>query len=1168
MAKKFVHLHVHTEYSLLDGLSKIDKLAKYVKENGMDAIAITDHGVMYGAIEFYKGMRAQGVKPIIGIEGYTTNVDHRIRPERGKFKNFHLLLLAKDKRGYKNLMKLTSLAHLEGYYYRPRVDRETLAKYSKGLICASACPQGEIAQALINNDFDEAKKIANWFLEVFGEDYYLEIQRHRCEDFLPGIDNPEIRREVASIAESEKKINDGVIKLSREMGIPIIATNDAHYVKKEDAEAQDALVCIATGKNVSDIKRLRFIDMPAFYLKTPDEMHELFSDLPEALENTVKVAKKCNLEITLNKWFFPNYELPKGRTAAQEMKEQIEKGIKEKIKKITPEIKKRLNYEMEIIKEKGYETYFLIVADMAKWAAENGIVTNTRGSAAGSLVSYAMGIISVNPLKYNLPFERFLTPWRPSPPDIDFDIADNRREEVINYISDKYGHDKVAQICTFGRMMAKASVRDVARVLGFPYSTGDRIAKLIPLGSQGFPMNIDTALTISKELRELYDNDENSKKVIDLAKQLEGNARHISVHAAGLVIAPGEITDYTPIQLDPEGKRIITQYDMNALDPNVSHDAVGLLKFDLLGLRNLSILGSAIEIIKGTRGKEIDLQKIPLNDKKTFETLSRGDTMGVFQLSGSGITRYLKDLKPTKIEDLMAMVALYRPGPMAHIPEYIQRKNNPQKITYFDPRMKEFLDKSYGLLVYQDDVLMTAIEIAGYSWEEADKFRKAVGKKIPKEMEKQKIRFIEGAIKNGMEKKKAEELFKLIEPFSGYGFNKSHATSYGMVAYQTAYMKANYPVEFMCALLTAESNDTEKISAAVHECRRVGIKVLPPDINESKVGFTITNDKEAQGIRFGLNAIKNVGKAAIEAILEARDESEFVSFADFLARVDARRVNKRVLESLIKVGALSAFGNRATLLSSFDEIRNRVVKPKASKGQQGLFSQDEISKSSKSHNVKAIEEVAEFADEELQALERQLLGFSLSARPLSEVIGPLEHKATHKIFEISPNETIGELVKLAVIVSQVRIVITRRSGQEMAFVRVEDDTGSIELVVFPQIFKQTRNFWVDNKALVVSGKIDSREDSPTLIVEAIETSEEIDDDKNVIYVKIPKTAKPKELGKLKKLLLQNPGEQEIVLIFGDDKKNMVKLPFKIAWNGRLAKFVTKTLEGDIISGVE
>ncbi len=562
MAKKFAHLHLHTEYSLLDGLSKISDLTSHVKKSGMDSVAITDHGAMYGAIEFYKEVKAQGVKPIIGVEAYTTNVDLKLRPERGKFKNFHLLLLAQNDKGYKNLMKLTSIAHLEGYYYRPRFDRETLAKYSKGLICTSACAQGEVPQALIDDDYSGAKKTAKWFLDVFGKNYYLEVQRHSYEHFVSEIDNQEIKREVTKMAETEEVVNKGLVKLSRELGIPLVATNDAHYIKKEDASAQDALVCISTGKNVSDIKRLRFIDTPVFYITTPKEMTERFTDIPEAVSNTVKIADKCNLEITLDKWHFPKYALTEGKTSDEELEKIVWNGIRERVKKVTPEIKKRLNYEMKIIEEKGYATYFLIMADIANWAAENGIVTNTRGSAAGSLVSYAMRIININPLKYNLPFERFLTPWRPSPPDIDFDIADDRREEIIHYIGEKYGHDKVAQINTFGRMMAKAAVRDTARVLGYPYSTGDRIAKLIPLGSQGFPMSIDTAMTISKELAELYNEDKDAKKIIDLAKQLEGNVRHVSVHAAGLVIAPEEITNFTPIQSDPEGKRTITQYDM------------------------------------------------------------------------------------------------------------------------------------------------------------------------------------------------------------------------------------------------------------------------------------------------------------------------------------------------------------------------------------------------------------------------------------------------------------------------------------------------------------------------------------------------------------------------------------------------------------------------------
>ena len=1162
MKQKFVHLHVHTEYSLLDGLSKISTLMGHVKEMGMETIAATDHGVMYGIIEFYKKALREGVKPILGMEGYTTNINHKERPERGKFQNFHLLLLAKDKEGYKNLMKLTSIAHIEGYYYRPRVDRETLRKYSKGLICTSACPQGELAQALIVNDYDKAKEVAMWFSDVFGKDYYLEVQRHKYKDYISTASNQEIKQDLGEMSENEEKIIKGVVKISRELGIPIVATNDAHYIKKEDATAQDALVCIATGKNVSEVKRLRFIDAPSYFINSPQEMSELFHDLPDAIENTVKISEKCDVNLTLDKWFFPIYPLEKGKTADQEMVERAKAGIKERFDNVTKELTQRLDYELEIIKKKGYSTYFLIVSDMARWATEQGIVTNTRGSAAGSLVSYCLGIVNVNPLKYGLPFERFLTPWRPSPPDIDFDIADDRREEIINYMGEKYGHEKVAQICTFGRMLARGSVRDIARVLGYPYATGDRISKLIPIGSQGFPMTIEKALGVSPELKDLYDADADAKKIINLSKEVEGNARHISVHAAGLVIAPSEITDYTPIQFDPEGKKIITQYDMDALDPNVSPgEAVGLLKFDLLGLRNLSILGAAIKIVKEARRIDINIQDLPLGDEKTFKMLSKGDTMGVFQLSGSGMTRYLKELKPTRIEDLMAMVALYRPGPMSQIPLYIERKNHPSEVNYFDPRMKEYLNKTYGLIVYQDDVLMTAIKIAGYSWEEADKFRKAVGKKIPSEMEKQKQKFIDGAVANGMERPKAEELFKLIEPFSGYGFNKAHATSYGMVAYQTAYMKANYPVEFMNALLTAESNDPEKISSAVNECRRMKIKVLPPDINESNIGFTIVPDKdslERRAIRFGLSAIKNVGEAAIEAILEAREERKFVSFGDFLARVDSRRVNKKVVESLIKVGGLSAYGTRAALLASMEEIRSKVVKPKAMQGQQGLFGEE---KEKDPKDVVAFEQnlaVPEFTQEELQSLERQLLGFSLSAKPIIELIGPLESEATHKIFEIGEQES-GTKVKIAAVVTEVRVVVTKTSGAEMAFVKVDDGTGSMELVVFPKIFKATRNVWVDYKPLLIAGRVDSREDTPSLLVEAIQTDLVGETDSfgnHTVYVKVPKTARAPELSALKKLVTDNPGEQSVTLVF-EGKKGKISLGQRIAWNEELARKISE-----------
>jgi len=1152
---KFVHLHVHTEYSLLDGLSKIGNLLTSIKDKGMDAVAVTDHGAMYGIIEFYKKARKEAVKPIIGMEAYTTNINHREKPERSKVKNYHLLLLAKDKEGYKNLMKLTSIAHLEGYYYRPRFDRETLAKYSKGLICTSSCPQGELAQALLEDGYSKARDVAKWFSDIFGKDYYLETQRHKYGDNAKRAENEEVKSSLLKMQENEDVINKGVLKISRELGIPIVATNDVHYVSEKDAAAQDALVCIATGKNVSDVKRLRFIDSPTFYVKTPDEMAELYSDLPDAVKNTLKIAENCNIEITLNKWYFPHYDLEKGKTAEAQMEENVWEGVKERIPKVTQEIKERLRYEMDIIKQKGYTTYFLIVSEMAKWATEHGIITNTRGSAAGSLVSYSLGIININPLRYELPFERFLTPWRPSPPDIDFDIADNRREEVINYLTEKFGKDKVAQICTFGRMLARGSVRDIARVLGFPYSVGDRISKAIPIGSQGFPMSIERALKESTDLKRMYDEEKDAKQIIDLSKEVEGSARHISVHAAGVVIAPEEITNYTPIQLDPEGKKVITQYDMEALDPNVSSEAVGLLKFDLLGLRNLSILGSAIKIVKKVRGVEINLHEIPVDDKKTFEMLSNGDTMGTFQLSGSGMTRYLKELKPTRVEDLMVMVALYRPGPMSQIPEYIERKNNPGKVSYFDPRMKEYLSRSYGLMVYQDDVFMTAITIAGYTWEEADKFRKAVGKKIPQEMNQQKQKFIEGAIKNRMDKDRAEELFKLIEPFSGYGFNKAHAASYGMVAYWTAYMKANYPVEFMCALLTAESGDSEKISSAIHECRRMNIKVMPPDINESSVGFKIVEDKTSlvkQAIRFGLNAIKNVGNAAIEAILSARNDGKFASFSDFLSRVDARRVNKKVLESLIKVGALSPFGTRAALLASMDEIRGRLSKPKGAENQQGLFSLDEIKNEIKVATLQQTGELEEFSDEELENLERSLLGFSLSAKPVSELISGFESLATHKIADILSETQINDLVKIAAVVSEVRIVVTKRTGQEMAFVKVKDDTAMVDLVVFPRIFHDTRNLWIDNKVLLISGRVDTRDDVPAIVVNTISSEENMGKAEDQLIIKIPENVNIDQLKKLRGLLTKNPGKQNVSLIFEGSGGKKVDLDIRILWTKKLA----------------
>lgn len=1156
---KFVHLHVHTEYSLLDGLSNIKKLFAHVKEQGMESVAITDHGVMYGEIEFYKEGLKQGIKPILGMEGYITDGNLSERGEGGR-QNYHILLLAKNLEGYQNLMKLSSVAQVDGFYYRPRMDHETLKKYSKGLICTSGCPQAEIGQAIANEEEEKGKKLVDFYLDIFKDDFYFEVQRHEYTKWIEKAETAEIRANLNELQEMENKWNAGIIKFSREYGVPIVATNDAHYIKEGDAFAQDALVCVATGKTMVETKRLRYIDAQTFYLRSPEEMAGLFPEYPDALENTVKLAEKCNVEITLGKWFFPKFPLPEGVTADEQLSKLAHEALKEKLPDSGEEGVKRLEHELGIISTKGYSPYFLIVRDLAKWTRENGIVQNTRGSAAGSLVSYVLGITTVDPLKYYLPFERFLNPFRPSPPDIDFDVADDKRDLIIGYITKTYGEKNVAQICTFGRMLSRAAVRDVARVMGYPYSVGDKIAKIIPPPKQGFPITITKALAETPELKTLYDTDADTKKVLDLAMQLEGSARHVSVHAAGVVVAPTEITDFSPIQREPSGEKIITQYEMHAAEE------VGLIKFDILGIRNLSILGSAIDIVKEQHGITIDLHKISLEDKKTFDMLARGETMGVFQFAGGGMTKYLKELKPNRVEDLMAMVALYRPGPIAVIPDYIKRKSNPDLVKYLDPRMEKFLGASYGLIVYQDDLLFSAIDLAGYTWEEADKFRKAVGKKIPEEMAAQKDKFVKGVVEHGQTEDFAENLWKLFEPFQSYGFNKAHAASYGIVAYYTAYMKANYPVEYMTALLTAESSDKEKISMAINECRRMKIKVLPPDINESDTGFTIIKDEDSldqKAIRFGLSAVKNVGGVAIEIILTARKEGKFESFADFISRVDARKVNKKVLESLIKVGALGKYGTRAALLASIDKIREKAVKPKGDDNQQGLFAAPDLKKM-ESVNVITLENIQEFANEELESLERQLLGFSLSARPISETLGPLEFQSTHKIFELSTTEHYPELIKLAAVVSEVRVITTKKTGAEMAFVKVDDGTGIIDLVVFPKIFKTTRDFWTEGQPLLVIGKVDSREETPAILVESIETMASINEKKErEVYIKIPEGATAGILSQLKNVLTSSLGDQTGYLVFenktgGVGKK--VKLPFKIAWNETLAKEIAGILE--------
>ncbi|MBI5358348.1 DNA polymerase III subunit alpha [Candidatus Amesbacteria bacterium] len=1153
MAAKFVHLHCHTEYSLLDGLSKIKKLVRRVKELEMPAVAITDHGVMYGAIEFYKECQKEGIKPLVGMEAYTCIGDHK--QKNGREDTNHLLLIAQNYTGYKNLMKLSTIAQVEGFYYKPRFSRDLLKLYGEGLVVSSSCPKGEIAQHLISGNMQKASEAAAQFLEIMGNNYYLEIQRHHHSDYFDRLKNqPRLLEKLQKMQKDEDVWINGITKLSRDLGIPLVATNDAHYLNKSDAKAQDSLVCISTGKNVSDIDRMRYIDSPTFHLTTPDEMTALFSDLPDALENTYKIAESCDLQIELGKSFYPQVALPAGKTAIEVLMDLAHDKVKERYRVVTDEIIKRLDYELDVICTKGYAPYFLILADLTSWCSNRGIITNTRGSAAGSVASYVVGITTVDPIKYAIPFERFLNPFRPSSPDIDLDIADDRREELMIYITEKYGQEKVAQICTFGRMLARAAVRDVTRVLGHPYAVGDRLAKIIPLGAQGFPMTLDRALKESTEFKHLYDTDQISKEIVELAREIEGNARHVSVHAAGVVISPELMTDFTPLQLEPKGSKIITQYEMHSIADE--YGGVGLVKIDVLGIRNLSILGAARDLIEKMHHIKIDLLKIPIDDKKTFDMLARGETMGTFQLGGSGMTKWLKELKPSRVEDLMIMVALFRPGPMANIPEYIARKNKKNKITYLHPKMAEYLDKSYGILVYQEDIMFTGMTLAGYNWGTIDKLRKAIGKKLPKEMAEQHTVFVEGCIKNsGMSSEEAEKIWDLFVPFQGYGFNKAHAASYGIVSYQTSYLKANHPVEYMTALLTAESGDTEKIVEAIEECKRMKIPVLPPDINKSDINFSI----DEKAIRFGLSAIKNVGDVAINLILEARVVGPFRSLIDFCLRVDSGKVNKKVLESLIKTGAFDQFGNRSAMLSALDRIREMgtSINKLKNSGQSKLFDEEEIGADSKD----TFPELEEFEKSQKLAMEKELLGFYLTDHPHSEKLASLSEHVTCRISELYVDNYNGQRVTLGGIVESCRNVTTKAHNQQMCFAKISDLGKSIEVVVFPKVYSISSECWKIDNIILVSGRIESKQEEEesesaiTLIVD----SAEIFTGKitKPISIYIPKGLPQAKLVSLNTLLSANKGKTSVELIF--DTKIM-PLPYGLFWSQKLEEEIASLLK--------
>ncbi len=1061
----FVHLHTHSVYSLLDGLCRIDDLIKKTKEYNMPAVAITDHGGMYGIFKFYLSAKKAGIKPIIGQEFYYI-------PDLSDKKNknyYHLTVLAKNLQGYKNLMRLSSLAHLQGFYYKPRIDFNWLKKYSEGLIVLSGCMRGQLIQLIQNSQLQTAEESARRFKEVFENDFYIEIQRH-----------PQIKE--------LEEINKQLINISRKLNIPLAATNDVHYLEKEDAYAQEILLCIQTQTTIYDKNRkLSMIDVPDFYFKSPEEMKIVFADLPEALDNTLKIAEEAGFEIPYGNWVLPKFDLPKGEDADSYLRKLVKKNLARVSDYPEDEVKKRIDYELKIIAEKGYSTYFLIVQDFVNWAKKQEIAVGPgRGSVAGSLVAYILKITDVNPLEYNLPFERFLNPHRPTPPDIDIDFADVRRDEVINYVKRKYGEKTVANIATFGSIEARMAVRDTARALGYSYSVGDRIAKMIPPPRQGFHITLENALQESATLKQAYDNDENVKKIIDIARKLEGVPRHISVHAAGVIIADKQLTEYVPIQKNPNGDGIITQYDMYCLDLNAvsNNEAVGLLKVDFLGLRNLTIIENTLKLIQKYHGKKLDIHNISLDDKKTYQLISQGYTTGVFQLESQGMQRLARQLKPSRITDIIAMVALYRPGPMELIPQFIKNKNNPKNIKYLHKDLKDILQETYGILVYQEQVMQIANKMAGYSMAEADSLRMAMGKKKKSLMKIEKKKFIEGCKKHGYRKSTAEKIFNFMEKFAAYGFNKPHSASYALISYWTAYLKANYTVEFFTALLTAEVSALsgpqreEKVFRIIEDCKRFDIKVLPPDINKSQDVFTI----EDKNIRFGLSAVKNVGKSAIESILSAREKNgEFKSFSDFLARVDLRKVNKKTVESLIKAGAFNSFANRATLLSAYPNLVKQIQQKKdqKQKGQIGLFASTE-----QDGLQDKFEHLPEFSENELIQIEKEVMGFSLSVNPLQKHKEKISSRIQLFFEDIADKHHNKDYI-FAGFVSALRVLKTKKTQQEMAVMTLFDGTSTIEAVVFPSIFSKLRSEIQKNTVVIFKARVKKDETKTTLYIQNI-----------------------------------------------------------------------------------
>ncbi len=1083
--RNFVHLHIHTEYSLLDGANRISDLIGRTAELGMKSVAITDHGVMYGVIDFYKTAVKNGVKPILGCEVYTAKRTRFDRQAGLDADQGHLVLLARNNEGYKNLMKIVSAGFTEGFYYKPRVDLELLRRHSSGITALSACLSGDVPAAILEGDYGKARQRALTFNEIFGQGYfYLELQSNGLEE--------------------QNLVNQGLIKLSRETGIPLVATNDAHYLRREDARAHEVLLCIQTGRKITDEDRMKF-SSDDFYVKSPEEMYNAFKNVPEALENTVKIAESCNVELEFNKLHLPQYKVPGGTDPFDYLRSLCLQGL-ERLSHQSGEktaYLERLDYELQVIRQMGYVDYFLIVWDFIKYARDNGIMVGPgRGSAAGSLAAYCLGITGIDPLKYNLLFERFLNPERITMPDIDIDFCYERRQEVIDYVVRKYGEDRVAQIITFGTMAARAAIRDVGRALDIPYGEVDQIAKMIPFQ---IGMNIRKALELNPELNMKYEDDIRATELIDTAILLEGMPRHASTHAAGVVISKDPITEYVPLQKNDES--VTTQFTMGLLEE------LGLLKMDFLGLRTLTVIRDAVALIEKNHGVRLDVEKLDMEDAAVFKMIGDGKTSGIFQLESAGMTQFMKELQPASLEDIIAGISLYRPGPMESIPKYIRNKNCPGEVEYEHPLLEKILDVTYGCMVYQEQVMQIVRDLGGYSYGRSDLVRRAMSKKKHDVMQKERQNFIygildedgtvlvKGALRNGVDEKTANRIFDQMMDFASYAFNKSHAAAYAVVAYQTAWLKHYYPVEFMAASLNSFLGSTDKVSQYVHECKTMGIDVLPPDVNESDIRFTVIKGK----IRFGMAAVKNVGESAIgELISERSEKGPFKSFSDFCERIGGRDINKRCVESLIKCGAFDSFGvYRSKLMAVYEKLLDGVQQSRRSKveGQLSLFEMP-----GEAHAIKAEDsfpELSEYSPRMLLAMEKEMLGLYVSGHPLKEFEKEILEQATINSSDLTEggNEGMdateagitdggmgladGMLVTVGGIIADKKTKTTK-SNNLMAFVTLEDMYGSMEVIVFPTVLSKYSGLLVNENAVFIDGRISIKEEEqPKIICESV-----------------------------------------------------------------------------------